>query len=153
ATVILLRSLALAANGDPRAEGWETRVKKCGQWLLILLAVDFGFLAAISIRQLIFVTPNQPVIQLDFIKNHIDATCEGFNLDVVQNVTFIPKDGLDPLPTVEELMKSPTLKNAPLWPGFVSRLEPQLDPQHSKRVIQTNGDIIVYGSTLEVLRA
>lgn len=153
ALTYLLQSLALAFNRQPGGENWYPRVKKAALWLSILLVADFAWLAAVGIRQLIFVTPNQPVIQLDYIKKHIDATREGYNLDAVEEVSFVPKDGMDPLPTVQDLLATPTLKNAPLWPGFISKLEPQLDPQHAKRVIQTNGDIIVYGPTLEVMRA
>ncbi|OAI47304.1 hypothetical protein AYO44_09690 [Planctomycetaceae bacterium SCGC AG-212-F19] len=149
----LLQKLALAVERRPNGANWQRVVARYGWALLILLTLDFGYLAAVGIRQLIFVTPNQPVVQLPFIKQHIDATRDGYNLDAVEEVSFVPKDGLDTLPTVAELLQSPTMKNAPLWPGFVSRLEPQLDPQHAKRVVQTNGDIIVYGPTLEVLRA
>jgi uncharacterized membrane protein (UPF0182 family) len=150
--VVLLRSLALAVQRDPRGDNWFPRVKKCGVWLCVLLAADFVFLGAIGLRQLIFVTPNQPVIQLEYIRRHIDATREGFNLENIEQVSFVPKDGKDPLPTAEELLAHPSMKNASLWPGFVSRLEAQLDPQHSRRVIQTNGDIVVYAPTGDIYR-
>ena len=103
-------------------------------------------------RNWIFVKPNEPVIQLPYIARHIDATREGYGLGKIQEVDFLPNRPGDPVPSAEELLASPTLKNAPLWPGFVSYLERWLDRQHAQRILQTQGTSMVYGPTLELLQ-
>ena len=56
------------------------------------------------------------------------------------------------MPVGGALLSSPTLKNAPLWPGFVSYLERWIDRQHSQRILQTQGSTMVYGPTLELFQ-
>lgn len=152
AVVFLMRCLALAVERRSSGDAWRPQAKKAVLGMTLLLAADLVFLGAISLRQLLFVTPNQPVVQLEYIRRHIDATREAFNLEAIEQVSFVPKDGDDPLPTVEQLMAHPTLQNAPLWPGFVSRIEALVDPQHALRVLQTNGDIVIYGPTAKIYR-
>lgn len=119
---------------------------------VMLLAVDFGFKVAVEVRQTIFVAPNEPVIQLEYIAAHVDATRAAFGLDGIEERTLEVNQVGDPLPSARELLETPTLKNAPLWPGFSSFLERYLDVQHADRVIQTSGDRMVYGPTLEAFR-
>ena len=122
-----------------------------------LAAVGFfgasvAFKAAVMVRDALAVDPNEPVIQLEYIQRHIDSTRLAYGLDKVEELRFVPKDGNDPMPSVDELMQHPSLKNAPLWPGFVNYIEPLVDPQHADRVVQTEGDEMVYGPTMEVFR-
>lgn len=117
--------------------------------LTLLLMFDFAFKGIVSLRDLIFVQPNEPVIQLTNIERHIEYTLYGYGLDKVEAVPFVPNGQNDPLPNVDKLVNHPVVKNAPLWPGYVSYLERLLDPQHSKRIFQTNGDTMIYGPTLE----
>jgi hypothetical protein len=149
---LLFRRLNHAARGLDTTD-WRVPVKKLGLTLAILLGIDFAFMTLVSLRQLLFVTPNQPVIQLEYIQRHIDATRYGYNLENIEHVSFLPKDARDPLPKVEDLLKDPALKNAPLWPGFSSWIERMVDPQHSKRVLQTQGDVMVYGPTQQIFQA
>ena len=124
-------------------------VRKLGYALLIMLAADFAFKAGVALRQSVAVGPNEPVVQLPYIERHIEATRKAFNLGDVETVRLVPKNVGDPLPDVDQLLASPTLKNAPLWPGFVSYLEDLVDPQHKDRIFKTDGDPMIYGPVLE----
>ncbi|HUG93220.1 MAG TPA: UPF0182 family protein [Planctomycetaceae bacterium] len=153
ATVVILWLLLTLRRGlSDRDFAWSAGVRLGLLSLVALIAVDFAFKGAIIFRDSVAVAPNEPVIQLDYIQRHIDATLDGYGLDNVETVRFVPKGAEDPLPDAEELLASPTLKNAPLWPGFVSYLERLVDPQHAQRILQTNGDAMVYGPTLEIFR-
>jgi uncharacterized protein len=129
------------------------RLRWVGYAAVALVALDFGFAAIVGLRGATVVSPNEPVIQLPYIKRHIDATLKGYGLDNVETVSFVPFGQNDPLPTAEELLQTATLKNAPLWPGWVSYLERVLDPQHSERVLLTGGDSMIYGPMLDMFRA
>jgi hypothetical protein len=129
------------------------RARRLVYALACLLAVDLGFASLVLIRDVTMVSPNEPVIQLPYIERHIQATLRGYGLDRVETVEFLPAGLGDPLPSAEELLASPTLRNVPLWPGWVSYLERVLDPQHADRVLLTGGDSLVYGPTLDALRA
>ena len=153
-TLGLTASLILILGRMHRAVGGggPASIRRLVVVVLALLAADFGFKGIVGVRQALFVTPNEPVIQLPYIKAHIAATREAYNLGAVETVRFIPKDVGDPLPDVDELLKSPTLRNAPLWPGFCSYLEDLIDIQHRERVLQTDGDTLVYGPLLDIFR-
>jgi uncharacterized protein len=121
--------------------------------LVILIAVDFGFAGAVALRDVTRVSPNEPVIQLPYIQRHIEGTLRGYDLHNVETVNFVPYGANDPIPDADTLLQTATLRNAPLWPGWVSYLERLVDPQHAARVLQTEGDSMVYGPTLDILRA
>ena len=55
----------------------------------------------------------------------------------------------DPKPTLEQMMRSPAIKNAPLWPGYHASLERQVDPEYLNRILLKNGDPTIYGPTLQ----
>jgi uncharacterized membrane protein (UPF0182 family) len=149
-TVAVLRMLgALHHATHPQ---WRDRFRKAGRIALALLVFDFAFKCAVVVRYWIFVKPNEPVIQLPFIARHVDATRHAYGLEDVKEVDFLPNRPGDPVPTAEELLASPTLKNAPLWPGFVSYLERWIDRQHAQRILQTQGSTMVYGPTLELFQ-
>ena len=117
------------------------------------LLIDFSFRAVTALRHETQVSPNEPVVQLPFIKRHIDATRKAYGLDNVEAVDFVPNDRDDPKPDVEELLASPTLRNAPLWPGYAAWLEQQLDPEYVDRLLATGGDTLIYGPTLDIFNA
>ena len=119
----------------------------------LIAVLDFSFAGMVALRDITQVSPNEPVIQLPFIQRHIDGTLKGWDLENVEATTFVPLEANDPLPVAEELMQSATMRNAPLWPGWVSYLERLLDPQHAGRVLLTGGDPTVYGPVLDVFRA
>ncbi|MCK5483874.1 MAG: UPF0182 family protein [Gemmatimonadetes bacterium] len=132
--------------------GWGRKVRVAGVIVVALVTADFSFRVGILVRETVAVSPNEPVIQLEYIERHIDATRAAYDLDHLETVRFVPNAPGDPMEPVDSLLASPTLMNAPLWPGFVSRLERLIDPQHAQRILQTTGDPIVYAPTLEIFR-
>ncbi|MFQ5471806.1 MAG: UPF0182 family protein, partial [Dehalococcoidia bacterium] len=145
----LLASLAISSSPG------SDRGRPAARWATVLLAVvvlDFLFKGAVSVRNTILVRPNEPVIQIPYIRAHIDATRDGFGLDAIEEVSFAPKGPDDPLPDVEALLASPTLRNAPLWPGFATYLARVVKEEHAERILQTGGDAMIYGPTLEVFQ-
>lgn len=152
--VLLVLMLRQLYRGRMQVEGalWSGQVRRYGLLCLALVGFDFAFAAGVALRNMVAVAPNQPVIQLPYIQRHIEATRKAYGLDKVQEVEFIPKPLDAPLPTAERLLNSPTLRNAPLWPTWVSYLEQLVDPQHAQRILQTGGDNMIYGPTLEIFR-
>ena len=146
--LVLLRRVV---RGSPVPE-WSRRARLVGVATLALVAVDFTFRMGILVREVVAVSPNEPVIQLEYIERHIDATLAAYDLDDLEIVPFVPNGPGDPIEPIESLLASATLKNAPLWPGFVSRLERLIDPQHADRVLLTGGDATVYAPALEIFR-
>ncbi len=120
--------------------------------IALLLLLDLGFNVGIWVRQVVLVAPEEPVIQLPYIKTHIDFTMDAYNLNDVEVVNFLPKGEEDPLPDLDELLQSATLKNTPIWPGYVAYLETRVDPQHAGLILAAYGDSMVYGPTKELFR-
>ena len=136
------------ASGN-RAAGGGYSTRPLWLAVLALVIVDFTFKAAVELRDALFVKPNEPVIQLEFIERHIKATRHGARLDGIERIEYLPNRPQAPLPPINELLDAVAVRNAPLWPGFSSYLERLLDPQHAERVLLTGGDHMVYGPTLE----
>jgi uncharacterized membrane protein (UPF0182 family) len=147
----ILHLLRKAARGAAEP-GWTRKVRLVGLTALALLAADFSFRIGILVREVVAVSPNEPVIQLEYIQRHINATLAAYDLDDLEIEPFIPNGPGDPIEPVDQLLASPTLANAPLWPGFVSRLERLVDPQHATRVLLTEGDATVYAPALEIFQ-
>lgn len=152
-TFVLVKLLKTFAAGKGKWEG-ETKTACTGliKVLVYIIIADFAFIGIVEIRDSLFVEPNEPVVQLDYIKRHVDATLKGYKLDKIEEVSFSPSKPGDPLPKLEDMLADTAIKNAPLWPGYVSYLETLTDPQHSKRILQTGGDTMIYGPTLEIMR-
>ncbi|MHC4821300.1 MAG: UPF0182 family protein, partial [Planctomycetota bacterium] len=148
AAILVMSKYAASA----RSGGGAPQVRTLVMVLVGCLVADIGFKSVVGLRQLLGVTPNEPVIQLPYITRHIEATREAFNLGNVETVRLIPKDVGDPLPDVDELLQTPTMKNVTLWPGFCSYLEDLVDIQHRERVLATGGDTMVYGPLLEIMQ-
>ena len=149
--IFILHTLHRAAVASSSFD-WHRPLRNAGLVVLGLVALDFGFKALVTLRDLILVTPNQPVIQLEYIKSHIEATRAGYGLENVEEVSFVPNGPGDPVPDADELLQSATLRNVPLWPGYVSYLERFIDRQHAQRILQTAGDTVVYGPAIDILR-
>lgn len=136
-------------NDDGRAGSQAASMRPLGLALLGLILLDFGFKAGVELRDAVFVKPNEPVVQLDYISRHIEATRQGAGLEGVERQRYMPARPGDPLPPIDQLIEASAVRNAPLWPGFSSYLERLLDPQHADRVLLTEGDPMVFGPTLE----
>ncbi len=150
--IYVLNRLRRSLPKGPPADEWRPFLGRAALLILTPVVLDFTFMGLVTLRELTMVTPNEPVIQLPYIERHINATLAAYDLEDVETVSFVPKGDKDPLPDVADLLQSVTLRNAPLWPGFVSHLERLLDPQHAGRVEQTGGDKTVYGPMLEILQ-
>ncbi len=72
--VVLLHRVRRAALGDVALGDWRRPIRRAGVLVLVPVVMDFAFKAVVSLRDLTAVVPNEPVIQLEFIKRHIDAT-------------------------------------------------------------------------------
>ncbi len=159
AVVFMLRTLHQAVTSSDGPESrrplWSGGFRIAGFCLLALVVVDFGFKAMISVRDQLMVKPNEPVIQLEYIQRHIDGTRAGYGLENIETEEFVPKGPDDPVPDAEKFLDSPTLENAPLWPGFTNYFEPLLDPAYVERVRLAGGDedpTKIYGPTQEIFQ-
>jgi hypothetical protein len=150
ALIVMLRALRSGARSG--AAAWNGRARGAGIACLAILGADFAFAGAVAIRDTTLVTPNQPVVQLPYIDRHIKATRAAYGFDRVEVVDLLPRGDDDPLPDVDRLLNSPTVRNAPLWPTYVTYLERLVDPQHANRVLQTGGETMIYGPTLEIFK-
>jgi len=151
--VLLLARLRRRMAAAPGAVHAAEAGRRLALMVVAVVGVELAFAGLIALRNITTVRPNEPVAQLPYIQRHIDATLRGYGLAGVERVEFLPADVGDPLPTAAELMRSATMKNAPLWPGWVSYLERVLDPQHADRVLRTGGNTMVYGPVIDVFRA
>lgn len=124
---------------------WSARVRRevtrasIAVVFLVPLALDVTFRSVTAARDYFFVLPNEPEIQLPFIQAHIDATRFAFDLEKVEERTFKPRSGSDPLPDFERLMSDPAIENAPLWPGSVARYGRRVTPQYVQRILEAEG--------------
>ncbi|MFC1765953.1 UPF0182 family protein [Planctomycetota bacterium] len=155
-TILVLRYFRRVVERNPLPKGRRELLMTYNQAPMRLmvggmLLADFAFKGIVTIRDVVAVRPNEPVIQLPYIQRHVDATRKGYLLDQVETVDFVPKDPGDPLPDLATFLDDPAIKNAPLWPGFTSYLERLIDPQHAERVLQT-GSSMIYGPSLETVK-
>lgn len=138
-------------DDDAPHTGWRgVGVAGLAAALLPGLVLGAAFAGLVAARDHLAIGPNEPVVQLEQIGHHIEATRKAFGLDRVETVEFEPNGPDDPLPDADALLDSPTLRNAPLWPSFTSRLERVLDPQHAERVFLTGGNTTIYSPTSQV---
>lgn len=121
--------------------------------LLPGISADLLFRAAVEIREELFVVPNEPVIQLPYIERHIDATLTAYGMKDIEESNFVPKGPEDSLPDLDRMLNSPTIKNAPLWSGFISRYNRLVAPHYVQRILQAEGDMTIYAPTLRTLEA
>ena len=121
--------------------------------LLPGITADLLFRAAVEIREEIGVVPNEPVIQLPYIERHIEATLKAYDMEDLNERNFVPNGESDPLPDLDRLLNSPSIKNAPLWPGFIARYTRLVAPHYVQRILQAEGDMTIYAPTLRTLEA
>jgi uncharacterized membrane protein (UPF0182 family) len=127
-----LRALRRAVL-DPGHSGPARRLRL--RWALVVLVpalvLDFGFKAMVGLRNIVLTTPNEPLVQLPYISDHIKATNYAYDLNNITIAQFKPKKLGDPLPDVNALLNDPALQNVTLWPGFTSWLHVIPDPAHA----------------------
>lgn len=134
------------ADSPPHARGLRIRIP-----LTIgatALALDLAFFAGVVLRQHLVVRPNEPNIQLPYIQRHMDATLRGYRLDNVETVHWQPPAAAL---SAADLNASETVRNAPVLPGWVSRLEEPPDIQHLRR-IDLSQNLTVYGPMLDIFK-
>jgi len=110
-----------------------------------LLGVELAFFLALVIKDHVWVSPNEPLIQQEYIQRHMDATLEGYRLDRVEVHDWEPPS--TPL-TPEQLLASRTIQNAPYLSSWVSYLEEPPDVQHYQRIALSESQM-VYGPLLQ----
>jgi uncharacterized membrane protein (UPF0182 family) len=113
-----------------------------------LIALPVAFSLAVIVRNWVFVAPNEPTIQREFIARHIEATRRGYKLDRVEVHEWAPPE--TPL-SPQTLLSSQTVQNAPILPSWVSSLEQPPDVQHYER-IKTAKSTMVFGPMLQVYK-
>ncbi len=150
AVIGILLTLRQAVT-KPGATAWKERTKPKRLALALLpgLAITLVFTIGLSLRDDFEVQPNEPVVQLPFIQRHIDATNKAYGMDKVEVKPFSPNTADDPKPKLQDLLASPAIRNAPLWPGYHASLERQVDPEYLNRILLKNGDPTIYGPTMQ----
>ncbi|HUQ94050.1 MAG TPA: UPF0182 family protein [Bryobacteraceae bacterium] len=122
--------------------------RSAGTFRLIggLIAADFLFFLGVVVKDHIWVRPNEPTIQIPYIQRHMKATVAGYRLENIKTVEWKPPQ--DPVP-VERMLASKTLRQAPLIPPWVSRLEEPPDAHHFQRT-ELSKSTFIYGPALQV---
>ncbi|HEX8083703.1 MAG TPA: UPF0182 family protein [Solirubrobacteraceae bacterium] len=149
--VITILATLRRAVTRPEETAWKerTRPRRLALALLPGLVVTILFTIGVSLRDDFEVQPNEPVVQLPYIKRHIDATNKAYGMDKVEVERFVPNGPGDPMPKLADLLASPAIRNAPLWPGYHATLERQVDPEYLNRILLKQGDPTIYGPTLQ----
>lgn len=140
-----------ARRAGTEGESARSAARMLVPWVLVAIAFPTG----VAIRDITAVRPNEPVIQLEHIERHIDATNAAWGMDQIELVDFRPNGAGDPLPEIGRVLDHPAVRNAQLWPGAVSWLERLLDPQHVERILleaeEKNPDM-VFGATPDIFK-
>ncbi len=147
--LLMKTSRKIDQHGDPDntdAPQWRFSLRVPVKIVIGLLAVDLAFFLGVVIKNHLVVAPNEPTIQIPYIKRHIAATLKGYRLDNIKTVEWKPPE--EPIPA-EKFLESKTVQNAPLLPTWVSYLEEPPDLHHFER-IQAAGTTTVYGPVLEL---
>lgn len=111
-----------------------------------LVALELCFALGVLARDYIFVQPNEPHIQREYIRRHIDATTSAYRLAEVEVHEWTPPD--HPL-SPARLQASKTVQNAPILPPWVSYLEEPPDIQHYQRM-SLSDSTMVFGPLLQI---
>lgn len=114
-----------------------------------LLAADLAFFALMVVRDHVYVSPNEPHIQVAYMKHHIDSTMRAYKLDKVRVTEWVPPKESQ---SVEALLSSKTVQNAPILPGWTSSLEEPPDVQHLRRLeaMDSRWGNLVFGPMLMI---
>ena len=147
-TLVRLHREYRATAEEPRPAQSDWSLLPTYRTAAALVALPVVFSLAVILRQWIFVTPNEPHVQREFITRHIDATRRAYRLDRVEVHEWAPPD--TPL-TADKLLSSRTVQNAPVLPSWVSSLEQPPDVQHFER-IRTSKSTMVFGPVLQIYK-
>ena len=115
---------------------------------IALLVLDLVFFVGVVLKQHILVSPNEPGIQIPYIQRHMAATLKGYRLDSVETVDWTPPDRKL---SSAEIIASETIRNAPILPAYVSKLEEPPDIQHLQRITLSDS-LTVYGPMLDIFK-
>jgi uncharacterized membrane protein (UPF0182 family) len=147
--ISVLVELGLAAAVVGSFYGISRKRPAGRRWLQFgggLIALDFGFFLAVVVKDHVVVRPNEPTIQIPYIQRHMQATLEGYRLADIKTVEWrLPEEPL----TAERLLASKTLRQAPVIPPWVSRLEEPPDAHHFERT-KLAKSTLVYGPALQI---
>lgn len=147
----LSRHYGAVVDGAERAAAAPRRLPRIGGPIRIgaaLLVLDLAFFVVVVVRQHVFVSPNEPNIQLPYIQRHVEATRRGYRLDGVNVVDWRPPETRL---SAAEINASQTVHNAPILPSWVSKMEEPPDIQHLRRITLSDSRV-VYGPMLDVFR-
>ena len=90
AAVVFMLYLLRRTTTAPVSSAWRRAMRTAAVAVMVLVAFNVSFRLLVTVRDVVAVVPNEPVIQLAYIKRHIDATLKGYGLDKVETVSFIP---------------------------------------------------------------
>ncbi|MCH7823707.1 MAG: UPF0182 family protein [Acidobacteria bacterium] len=142
ATVLFLRRTYRSDEFDGE---WRRSIRVPVGAAVVLIGVELCFFIALTVRDRVFVTPNEPYVQLEYIQRHIDATLRAYDLDQVDVHEWrLPEESL----STRQLLASETVRNAPFLPSWVSYLEEPPDVQHYER-IKVAESTMVFGPMLQ----
>lgn len=111
-----------------------------------LLCIALAFYLGLVVKDHVLVSPNEPLIQREYIRRHIDATLRGYRLEHVEAHEWtLPNAPLSP----EGILGSKTVRNAPFISSWVSYLEEPPDVQHYERMLISDSKM-VYGPVLHI---
>ena len=113
-----------------------------------LLALQLCFSLGVLARDYVFVQPNEPYIQREYIQRHMQATTDAYRLGAVEVHEWIPPQR--PL-SPGALLSSETVRNAPIVTPWVSYLEEPPDVQHLERMAVSESTM-VFGPLLQTFQ-
>jgi hypothetical protein len=113
-----------------------------------LVALQFCFYVTVLLRNYVFVQPNEPSIQEEYIGRHIDATLDAYGLSNVETHEWVPPSSTVP---VKNLLASQTVQNAPVVAPWTSYLEEPPDVQHLERIAVSDSKM-VFGPVLQTFQ-
>lgn len=115
------------------------------RWVLAVLipaiALDFSMKAMVGLRNVTTTAPNEPLIQLPYITDHIKLTNQAYGLTNVNIAQFTPGALGDPKPNVATLVHDPAIAQAPMWGGSTVWMKRVPDPAHLNRNFMQNPPI------------
>ena len=142
----LLAVVGFALVQLSRRSGSQVTPRWPGTVAMALLGVELMFFLSLVVRDHVFVSPNEPNIQLPYIQRHMAATLAGYRLADIRTIPWSPPATGH---TAQTILSSVTVQNAPILPGWVSHLENPPDIQHFERV-EAAASTMVYGPMLQV---
>ncbi len=131
-----------------KKEDYALNLRRPIRAAVFFLVVDLVFFLGVITKDHVFVSPNEPSIQIPFIQRHMDATLTGYRLNDIETVDWRPPEA--PL-SPDKLLASKTVQNAPIFTPFVTYMEEPPDVQHFER-IQASESLMVFGPMLDIFK-